>query len=305
VEKNSVKLGLRDSNGMTNFYYYLFQNSEHRQRKFMKNLKTPFLKMTAFLFLGFPLIYALFELTLLDVPFPKVMHSFFTPSFWLFSAIGMMTGYGFYEMKRWSWNLFLFSSFLIVYSNALVLSRYSASQNKLIVFLVTLVLQGLLIYRLGKEVRVPYFLPRIRWWESNPRYKMTIPVKLDRVGTDFSGEIMDLSVGGCFVKSRHEFTQDEVIQVQFELFGEELKINGMVVWRSKSSVTHPKGVGVKFETLTLLQKKILKAGLAQVKKLNQVQASRGKMSPEEYSRKIHQLKTASLNISSKDKDRAS
>lgn len=268
----------------------------------MKHLKTSFLKITAYLYLGFPFVYALFLLTLLDVPFSRVTNTFFTPSFWLLSALAITTGYGFHEMKRWSWNLFLVSSFLICYSNALVLSRYSASQNKVVVFIVSALLQILLVYLVGKEVRVPYFLPKIRWWESNPRYKTTIAVQFHREAGDFSGEIMDLSAGGCFIKSRSEVNQDEHIVVRFELFGEKLEVGGTVVWRSKSSVTHPKGVGVKFDALTVMQKKIFRAGLQQVKKLNQIQSARERMSPEEYSRKLNQLKGASLNITAKKED---
>ena len=271
----------------------------------MKNLKTPFLRIVAVLYLAFPLVFAVYELTLLDVSYKQVTHGFFTWSYWFFSIVGMITGYAFHEMKRWSWNLFLFMSFLVAYADALILSRYSASENKIIVYIVSLVLQGLLLYRVGKDVRVPYFLPRIRWWESNPRYKTTIAVSFTREGETLTGEIMDLSGGGCFIKCRSDLNQNERLTVRFGIFGETLDIVGEVVWRSKSSVTHPKGVGVKFDALSALQKKILRMGLAQLRKLNQVQAARGKMSPEEYSRKLHQIRSTSLGITAKEKNRAS
>ncbi len=262
----------------------------------MKEFRSRFLRIVSVGFLAFPLTYFLVETTLLDVPVKKALSHFFTWSFWFLAFLGIATGYGFKEMTRWSWNLFLFTSFVIAYSNAFVLMRYSDAQNKWMVFLACIAFQIFLIYRLGREIKVPYFLPKIRWWESNPRFKASIPVRFERENDGFSGDILDLSLGGCFIKTRSDLRQSERLLVHFEIFGERFEVGGTVVWRSTSSVTHPKGVGVKFDVLLPTQKKVMKAVLAHLKKINHVQSSRAKMSPEEFSRKMHHLRNVQLNI---------
>jgi hypothetical protein len=128
-----------------------------------------------------------------------------------------------------------------------------------------------MVYLVGREIRVPYFFPRIRWWESDPRYKLSVQTKVAREDkTELEGEIMDLSLSGCFVKTHAYFVPDELVTLDFSLFERSLRCSGRVVWRSESTVTHPKGIGVKFEALNKETIYCLKQAVQKLKKLARV-----------------------------------
>jgi Tfp pilus assembly protein PilZ len=96
------------------------------------------------------------------------------------------------------------------------------------------------------EVRVPYFSPKIAWWESDPRYKISVPSQMTCSDHFYRGDIMDISASGCFIKTKDPLKVDQLIQIKFSLFDHKFECNGRVVWRTESGVTHPKGVGVRF-----------------------------------------------------------
>jgi Tfp pilus assembly protein PilZ len=218
-------------------------------------------------YLAFPVTYLAYAALLFNLSPMRTSKIFFSFSYWALSICGIAVGYGFREMTRWGWNIFLLNSLFVGYTNALIAIRYSESNHPFVAFLVSIGLLIALMMRLGKEIRVPYFLPRIRWWETNPRYKLVVPVKVERTGSGFEGEILDLSMGGCFIKSRNDLNQNERILSRFELFGEALEIGGTIVWRSQSSVTHPKGVGVKFDELEKTQRRVMRAAMLHLKKI--------------------------------------
>lgn len=271
----------------------------------VKDHTTKFLKFVAYLYLAFPVTYLLYATILFNVSSGRLWKMLFSFSFWVLAGTGIAVGYGFKEMRRWSWYIFLMNSLFVAYANALIAIRYSESNYKLLSFVVSIALLVGMIMRVGKEIRVPYFLPRIRWWESHPRYKLSVPVKVDREKDGFDGEILDISIGGCFVKTRTEMNQNEHIQVQFTIFGEQLTIGGTVVWRSHSSVTHPKGVGVKFDVLDPTQKKVMKAACLHLKKISAMQGSRGRMSEADFAKKMDGLRSHQLQITHKQTEQAS
>ena len=101
---------------------------------------------------------------------------------------------------------------------------------------------------MGYLSSVPYFLPKIRWWESDPRNKLLIPAKV-RLSSDAliqESDILDISLMGCFVRTRETVPENERVQIEFSVFGHDFVCSGIVVWRAESTVTHPKGLGIKF-----------------------------------------------------------
>lgn len=262
----------------------------------MKDHTSKFLKAISYLYLAFPVTYLGYAMVLFNISPEHGLRIFFSFSYWLLAVSGIAVGYGFKEMTRWSWNIFLLNALFISYANARIIFLYSESVNPFLSFLVSIGLLVMLIFRLGKEIRVPYFLPRIRWWEMNPRYKLAVPVKVERMGSGFDAEILDLSFGGCFIKTRLDMNQNEHILSRFSVFGEALEIGGTVVWRSQSSVTHPKGVGVKFDMLDKTQKRVMKAATRHLRKISAVQNSRSKLSVEEFNQKMAHLRAHHLGV---------
>jgi hypothetical protein len=265
----------------------------------VKEHTSKFLKIVAYVYLAFPVTYLGYATVLFNITPERASRIFFSFSYWLLSITGICVGYGFREMTRWAWSVFLVNALFVAYANALIAMRYSEATSPLLAFLVSIMLLIGLIVRLGNEIRVPYFLPRIRWWETNPRYKLVVPVKVERSHSGFEGEILDISMGGCFIKTRTDANQNERILSRFELFGEFLEIGGTIVWRSQSSVTHPKGVGVKFDVLDKTQRKVMKAATQHLKKISAVQNARNKFSAEEFNQRMTKLKAHRLNITTK------
>ncbi len=252
----------------------------------------------------FPVVYIVFSALLFDIPAQRVVRILLHPLYYLLCVWAVFAGYGLWEMRRWGWHVFLFSNILMIYGNAVIASDYGESHHKVIGFIVSVLIILFLVLRLGREIRVPYFLPKIRWWESNPRYRLSVPVSVQRNSNSIlTGEILDLSMGGCFIKSRSELAQDESLTLEFTVFGQTFRFVGTVVWRTQSTVTHPKGIGIKFAPLTRFDRRLLKAVVHRLKKISGLYSSaRYLMNQEELSKRIEELRATKLDPASLAKD---
>ena len=260
----------------------------------MKLYISRFLKSVAFFYISFPLSYLVIAALLFDVPAANCMSVLLSPGYLLVSLLSVLTGYALWEMRRWGWYLFVADGFLIAYLNAVVVTDYGESHHKVVAFFVSVLVQLAVAYRVGREIRVPYFFPKIRWWESNPRYRLSVPVKLARMGSEIDGQILDLSMGGCFVKVRNDVALDELLSVSFEIFTFKVECQGTVVWRTQSTVTHPKGVGIKFRPHTKPQKRALKQVTLRLRKIAALyRRSRYLMSQEEFLKQLQELESGS------------
>ena len=192
----------------------------------------------------------------------------------------------------------IISQILVTYENALLIHSYSESHHKSVAFLISAFLQFMLVFRVAKEIRVPYFFPRIRWWESNPRYRLSIPVTLERkLGEKLEAEILDLSPTGCFIKFRFPMVTDESLTLSFTLFEHTLKCQGTVVWLAQSAVTHPRGFGIKFDSLTKQQKRSLRLIHKKLKKISSFyRRFRYLASPEEFLKRLEELENSSRRV---------
>lgn len=288
----------------SSFCRYFCGNLYVGEGNLVKEYTSKFLKAIAWVYLLFPFTYITYAALLFNMSFSRCVHIFFTPSYWLLSAFAIVTGYGLKEMHRWSWNAFLVSTLFTAYANALIAIRYSDSNNKFLAFVVSIGMLIIFIFQIGKEIKVPYFMPKIRWWESNPRYRLTVPARVERSQSGFEGEILDLSLGGCFIKSRMDVDQSEHLLIRFTIFGEAVELGGTVVWRSQNTVTHPKGMGIKFDDLNKAQKKVLKAATVHLKKIAHLQDSKNKISQEDFVTRMEELRTHQLKLN-QDKEQAS
>ncbi len=261
----------------------------------MKHYTSRFLKSLAIFLIGFPVTYLILAATLFNIPMTKCVGILLSPFYYMVSVCAVIAGYGLWEMQRWSWYVFVMAQILIGYENAVLLHGYAESYHKVLVFVAGIVLQIGLVFRVGREVRVPYFFPRIRWWESNPRYRLSVPVSIDRKsGVKENGEILDLSLTGCFIKFRPDLVPDESLIIRFSLYGYEIECEGKVVWCAQSTVTHPKGVGVKFDLIPRQQRRSLRYIVRRLKKIATLyRSSRYLVSQEEY---LKQLKDIEMEV---------
>lgn len=270
----------------------------------MKHYTSKFLRSAAWVYLLFPASYLSFTAILFDVPVGSLPLVLLSPVFYLNAAAGMLAGYGLREMKRWAWYLLMVSAVLIAYQNATILHEFGESHHKIAAYIASLLILVAVLHKISREVRVPYFFPKIRWWESNPRYKLSVPVKvksasgkLGEANVLIEGEILDLSLGGCFIKVRSELKQDESVTLSFKVFGLLVECRGAVVWRTQSTVTHPKGVGIKFALDSRMQKRVLRQINSRLRKIASLyRRSRYLMSQDEFLKRLDELE----NTSAKD-----
>lgn len=233
----------------------------------MKKYRSRFLKFVALVFLGFPVVYLLFAAVFFDLPAGKLILILVSPLFWFMSVWAIAAGIGFWEMKRWSWYVFLFANSLVVYHNIDLMVRHAETHHhKLLALFLSLCVQGIVVYWVSKEVRVPYFLPRIRWWESSARHQVEFPVRLESQGVHFEGQIVDLSLRGCFIKTAGNFQEEQRINLEFDVWEEKIQCGGTVVWKTQSTVTHPRGIGVKFSPLKRVTRKQVRMAVERIRK---------------------------------------
>ncbi len=261
----------------------------------MKQYASPFLKTVAFAYLAFPVVVFPALIVLFNVSWEQVFRLLISPSFYLLTANMVVAGFGLWEMRRWSWYIFLAANAWLLYWCAVALTEYARTEHKMGSFLMVFGAVVFLLFRVAREIRVPYFHPRIRWWETNPRFRLCVPVQVKWADQNLRGEIMDLSRSGCFIRLREEVRTDQEIELVFSVFQMNFKCPGTVVWRSKSTVTHPKGCGVKFLVMPRAQRKSLRLVEGRLKRISAFyRASRLLMEPAEFSKRMDELYQKSL-----------
>jgi uncharacterized membrane protein (DUF2068 family) len=252
---------------------------------------TKFLKTVSLSVMAFPILYIVAVATLFDISLSSCGKILLSPTYFIVSVLVVISGYGLWEMRRWSWFLFIGSQGLVVAQTAAIVFGYAESHHKFFVFVISIIFQFLLTKRVASEIYVPYLFPRIRWWENNPRYKLSVPVKIFRKsGQSQDREILDISIAGCFIKMPLDLGQDEAISLDFVMFGETVQCKGLVVWLTESAVIHPRGIGVKFTELTKAQKRALRTIAKKLKSIASVyRRHRYLMSQEEFLKQFEKV----------------
>ena len=260
----------------------------------MKSYTTKLLKAVAGIYLAFPVVHIIAVALLFDIPLNKCIGILLSPFYYMVSFMAVAVGYGLWEMRRWAWYLFVLNNFFIGYENAVMANLYGETHHKVLAFLFSIVVLALVTYFVGKEIRVPYFFPNIRWWESDPRYRLSVPVTLTRrTGETLDGQIMDLSMNGCFIKLRIEVMRDEDVDLQFKVFDFPVTCPGTVVWCTQSTVTHPKGIGVKFGLVDRRQRRYLRFITRRLRKISALyRRSRYLLNREDFLKKLEELQSA-------------
>jgi hypothetical protein len=268
---------------------------------YLRQYASRFLKIVAWFLLGFPMSYLVIAAIGFDISFDGCGKILLSPFYYLLSGFAIVTGYGLQEMRRWSWYCFIVVQCLIGYQNAWAVHHYAESHHRFLIFIFSFLFQTVLVFRVNQEMRVPYLFPKIRWWESNPRYRLAVPVTVtQKNGAVLDAEILDLSVLGCFIKIRHDFSQDESVHLQFRAYDYALACEAKVLWCAQSTVTHPKGIGVKFFFLSRPQKRMLRCISRILKKISQLyRSSRYLMSQEEFLKALIQLESGNFLRKSK------
>ena len=141
----------------------------------MKDYTSKFLKTVAWGYLAFPVTYLGITTLLFDVPLAGMSDVLLSPVFYVNSAVGILTGFGLREMKRWAWYLLMVSAVLIAYENQAILRTSAESHHKIPAYIASLVILAGILNRISREVRVPYFSPRSAGGKAIPATSSRCP----------------------------------------------------------------------------------------------------------------------------------
>ena len=122
---------------------------------------------------------------------------------------------------------------------------------------------------------------------------MAVPISLGlRSGAVIEGVVLDLSHLGCFVKLNREISKHEMIETRFDIFGMRIQCEGVVVWCAESTVTHPRGIGIKFSPTDKVQKKSLRLMQKRLRKVKSLYRKyRYLLSQDDFLKKLEEIES--------------
>ena len=103
----------------------------------------------------------------------------------------------------------------------------------------------LAVYFILPEVRKPYFVKNMRWWEQAPRYKTQLSCLIHFQG-DMTHEtrILNISRTGCFVEGMGSVELSSIVNLSIPEIGDDMLVTSKVV--SHHQFNGVKGVGMQF-----------------------------------------------------------
>lgn len=172
--------------------------------------------------------------------------------FWIvFPVAGLML----WKLRKWTYFAFLSIMAYLIFS-ILTYEQYTWPYNSdsplfYHYFVIALTL-GVMAYFLIPDVRAPFFNQKLRWWETKPRYRTSIPAKITGNKITFQSEILNISQTGAFLKDNNLLAPGDVVSLSFESEGLLLEIPVKVV--SRHVIASTPGFGVQFFPTSLSQK---------------------------------------------------
>lgn len=193
----------------------------------------------------------LFHLWLANIQNPIVMINFFVPP---------LAGIMIYLCRSWSYKAYLFFISVLLASSCYNLYNDFSWVN--VIYLLAVLTADVLIvsYFLIPIVKQIYFDPRLRWWETAPRFSAGFQAKVK--GYSEYGEVVNISIGGMFLKTPYALSDFSQIEVHFNYQNFNYSVVGSVVHHRKMDVH---GYGVQFGKHPETSEKDLKKLMAQLK----------------------------------------
>lgn len=153
----------------------------------------------------------------------------------IFLGIPVVGGALIYICKKWSYYLYLLLMiFPFLYS---YMSWQAQPTLQLGVYLIAFYLINLLVvgYFILPQVRQVYFDPRLRWWETKPRFKAEFETDFRWVDQKSKGEIKNLSEGGLFIETDLKMNTLGRIDVDFKYKDQMYALRGEIVYSKPSN----------------------------------------------------------------------
>ncbi len=124
---------------------------------------------------------------------------FVSPTTWFLLAMIFSSGILLLVVRKWTWTLSLAClGVIVVYDIVMIASNQFELMGN---FPLILMLLATLSFGLGlylTEFRKPYLYPRMRWWETSPRFRVDLPIGIS--SAEHSGNLVDISRSGLLVE---------------------------------------------------------------------------------------------------------
>lgn len=117
---------------------------------------------------------------------------------WVLMGLVALSGLSLLLVRKWSWFLSLAALASVLIYSVILLPDISTKASIAIVALLMIITIGAIAVIFLSPFRLPYINPRLRWWETSPRYHVDIKVKVG----DFLEEanLVDLSRTGALLQ---------------------------------------------------------------------------------------------------------
>ena len=134
-----------------------------------------------------------------------------------------LTGVAILCVRSWTWWLgMLVLSALCIYNIVLIRNTYADDPFTQILATAGSILLLVLLY--ASEFKKPFLNRRLRWWESEPRFRVHLPVKVQTMGSSekIAVQLMDISKSGVYLEPNPgqtflELPHEIVVEVNAEL----------------------------------------------------------------------------------------
>lgn len=164
--------------------------------------------------------------------------------------LSFVVAHGIWKVRTWGYFSYLFLACL---SLSYLMYEYMVNtdpENYLFLLCAAAFATGTCIL-LQRHVSAPYFNPRLRWWERDPRYRVQVSAKFHIDRQTRQGNLLDISRGGCFAELEAKLIVGEEIEMRMQMLKFDFTTRAKVIWNSHD----PKGYGLMFIGMTRRHRK--------------------------------------------------
>jgi len=222
------------------------------------------------LFLLAPVLFPLLLVGTTSITLAELDNIFFTLYHLVGSALCLIASWSVFRASSVMTQLSLTALIWLALETIGFLTTLAMGPWRFLTIFLSLILWTIAGIIIRRVTHFPYIAPRIAWWESDERYRFSVNCTLEHHDTHFKGKILDINWRGCFVKLFERFPIGESITVCFSLFNEDYQLKGDVLLQGELSVTHPRGLGIRFDINDPQTRDHLKKATSSLRKLNQV-----------------------------------
>lgn len=193
-----------------------------------------------------------------------------------------------FSVRRWGWYAFMLATAALAANNLRVAL---SSPNRLglpLALAYDIVLLCAAAFFLRAAIIAPYFVPRLRWWETERRYGALCYALVGRGPSRFSVTIVNVSETGCFARTDKRLVLGKEIPLELRCFGDGIHLQATAT--RKSDIHGSSGYALSFrrpgaeagQALHAMAARLAKAGLADRKRAEHGSGEQGEAQSARY-----------------------